>query len=137
MKKVFEIINQIDEIERVAAFIEELGEELNLSPSLVMNINLAIEEAIVNIIQYAYPVGSTNTISLSAEHKDNELIFILTDRGAAFDPTEIPEADISLALEERPIGGLGIFLVRKIMGEVTYQRIDGKNQLEMRKKISQ
>ncbi|MEG2178346.1 MAG: ATP-binding protein, partial [Bacteroidales bacterium] len=67
--------------------------------------------------------------------KDNELIFVLTDKGAAFDPTQMPEADISLTLEERPIGGLGIFLVRKIMGEVTYQRIDDKNQLEMRKKL--
>ncbi|MEG1952120.1 MAG: ATP-binding protein, partial [Bacteroidales bacterium] len=63
------------------------------------------------------------------------LIFVLTDRGAAFDPIQIPEADISLALEDRPIGGLGIFLVRKIMGEVTYQRINGENRLEMRKKL--
>lgn len=135
MKKSIEIINQIDEIERVSAFIEELGEELNLSLSLVMKINLAIEEAITNIIQYAYPKGSANTISLSTEYKDNELIFILTDRGAAFDPTQMPEVDTSLTAEERSIGGLGIFLVRKIMGEVTYQRIDDENRLEMRKKL--
>lgn len=135
MKKSIEIINQIDEIERVSAFIEELGEELNLSLSLVMKINLAIEEAITNIIQYAYPKGSENTINLSTEYKDNELIFILTDRGAAFDPTQMPEVDTSLTAEERSIGGLGIFLVRKIMGEVTYQRIDDENRLEMRKKL--
>lgn len=135
MKKSIEIINQIDEIERVSAFIEELGEELNLSLSLVMKINLAIEEAITNIIQYAYPKGSENTINLLTEYKDNELIFILTDRGAAFDPTQMPEVDTSLTAEERSIGGLGIFLVRKIMGEVTYQRIDDENRLEMRKKL--
>lgn len=135
MKKSIEIINQIDEIERVSAFIEELGEELNLSLSLVMKIDLAIEEAITNIIQYAYPKGSENTINLSTEYKDNELIFILTDRGAAFDPTQMPEVDTSLTAEERSIGGLGIFLVRKIMGEVTYQRIDDENRLEMRKKL--
>lgn len=135
MKKSIEIINQIDEIERVSAFIEELGEELNLSLSLVMKINLAIEEAITNIIQYAYPKGSANTINLSTEYKDNELIFILTDRGEAFDPTQVSEVDTSLTAEERSIGGLGIFLVRKIMGEVTYQRIDDENRLEMRKKL--
>lgn len=135
MKKDIEIINQISEIERVAAFIEELGEELNLSPSMVMNINLAIEEAIVNSILYAYSKESMNTISLSAECSGNELIFVLTDEGTAFDPTQVPEVDTSLAVEDRPIGGLGIFLVRKIMGEVTYQRIDDKNRLEMRKKL--
>lgn len=135
MKKDIEIINQVSEIERVAAFIEELGEELNLSPSMVMNINLAIEEAIVNSILYAYPKESRNTISLAAECSGNELIFVLTDEGTAFDPTQVPEVDTSLAVEDRPIGGLGIFLVRKIMGEVTYQRIDDKNRLEMRKKL--
>lgn len=135
MKRSIEISNQIDEVERVSAFIEELGEELKLSPSLIMNINLAVEEAVVNVISYAYPKESKNTISLSAEYKENELIFVLTDKGVAFDPTKVAEADVSLALEDRPIGGLGIFLVREIMGKVSYQRIDDKNQLEMRKKL--
>lgn len=135
MNRSIEIANQIDEIGRTTAFIEELGEELNLSPSLIMHINLAIEEAIVNIILYAYPKGSTNTITLSASCTNVELTFVLTDKGVAFDPTQIPEADISLPVEERPVGGLGIFLVRKIMGEVTYQRINDENRLEMKKKI--
>lgn len=136
MKKDIEIINQMSEIERVAAFIEEVGSALNLSPSLIMNINLAIEEAIVNSILYAYPKEGVGTISLSAACNDDELIFVLTDQGRAFDPTQVPEVDTSLAAEERPIGGLGIFLIRKIMGEVIYQRIGGKNRLEMRKKLN-
>lgn len=135
MNKNIEIINQLSEIERVSAFIEELGEELNLSSPMIMNINLAIEEAIANIILYAYPKERMNTISLSAECRDNELIFVLTDEGTAFDPTQAPQVNTSLPVEDRPIGGLGIFLVRKIMGEVTYQRIDDKNRLEMRKKL--
>ena len=136
MKKYIDIVNKLNEVKRVAAFVEELGEELNLPISLIMSINLAIEEAVVNIIQYAYPKGSTNTINLSAEHKDNELIFVLTDKGTAFAPTQVPEADTSLSAEDRPIGGLGILLFRKIMSEVSYQRIDDENRLEMKKRIN-
>lgn len=136
MKKSIEIVNKIEEIERVAFFVEELGEELSLSPALVMSINLALEEAIANVILYAYPTGeSTNRITLSAAYADGILTFELTDKGVAFDPTKAPEADVSLAIEERPIGGLGIFLVRKIMDEVTYQRIGNENQLKMIKNI--
>ena len=63
------------------------------------------------------------------------LVFVLTDAGIAFDPTQVPAADVNLSLEERPIGGLGIFLIRKIMDEVSYQRMDGKNRLCMRKVV--
>jgi sigma-B regulation protein RsbU (phosphoserine phosphatase) len=63
------------------------------------------------------------------------LIFILTDSGKEFDPTQIPDADITLSAEERSIGGLGIFLIRQIMNRVEYQRIDGKNVLTLGKEL--
>lgn len=129
------IKNKLEEIEKVATFIEGIGAELHLSGSLVASINLAIEEAIVNVIMYAYPKTEVNDISLTVECKNDELMFILTDKGVPFDPTEAEEVDISKSLDQRPVGGLGIFLVRKIMGEVSYQRINDKNQLTMTKKI--
>ena len=64
-----------------------------------------------------------------------KLKFIISDSGKEFDPTAAPEADVSLGVEDRPIGGLGIYLVRKIMDTVSYERADGKNILSMTKKL--
>ena len=67
---------------------------------------------------------------------DNILIFVLTDSGKEFDPTKVPDADVTLSAEEREIGGLGIFLIRQIMDIVEYQRIDGKNVLTIGKQLN-
>ena len=76
-------------------------------------------------------------MDVEAVIREKELRFILSDSGVAFDPTAAPEADITLDVSERPIGGLGIFLVRNIMDEVTYTRSDdGKNILTTIKKLA-
>lgn len=135
MEKEIRIKNELDEITALAVFVEELCEELSLSAEVTMNINLALEEAVCNVIMYAYPQGEEHEVMLKATYANNQLIFLLTDTGLSFDPTLAPDADISSSLEERSIGGLGIFLIRKIMNEVTYQRIDGQNLLTMKKKV--
>ena len=66
---------------------------------------------------------------------EGSIVFVLTDTGKEFDPTAAPEADITLSAEDRPIGGLGIFLIRQIMNEVKYERIEGKNVLTLGKKL--
>ena len=116
-------------------FVEEIGNELSLAPDVVFNLNLVLEEAVVNIINYAYPKEEHQSIYLSATLHEGSIILVLTDTGVEFDPTMAPEADITLSAEERPIGGLGIFLIRQIMNEVRYDRIDGKNVLTMEKKL--
>ena len=127
--------NNIEEIARMSAFLEEISEELNLSMENTFNINLAIEEAVTNVIMYAYPQDEQHEFTLSVRHIENRLIFKLIDTGKEFDPTVQPDADVTLSLEERPIGGLGIFLIRKIMKTVKYSRVDGKNILTMVKII--
>ena len=129
--------NEVAEISKLAIFIEELGEEFGLSPELVFNLNLVLEEAVSNVILYAYPKEEHQTISLIARKKDGQLLFILTDSGKEFDPTQAPDADITLSAEERPIGGLGIFLIRQIMNTVEYQRIEGKNVLTLGKQLEE
>jgi serine/threonine-protein kinase RsbW len=84
---------------------------------------------------YAYPQDEEHEFTLSVKQIENRLIFKLIDTGKEFDPTLQPDADVTLSLEERPIGGLGIFLIRKIMKTVKYCRIDGKNILTMVKII--
>ncbi len=123
------IKNKVEELNRLALFIEELGERREFDMALVMNLNLALEEVVSNIILYAYPQGMDDDISIKCQEVDHSLIFTITDRGIEFDPTKVEEADITLSAEERKIGGLGIFLVRKIMDEVKYERVESKNRL--------
>ncbi len=133
MKKDIVIDNKIEQIALLAPFVEEICEDLGLGPEFVFNLNLVLEEAVTNVVMYAYPEGETHQIWLSAEDHNGNLIFTLQDEGEEFDPTLAPEADVTLSAEERELGGLGIFLIRQIMNEVSYQRIDGRNVLTMKK----
>lgn len=127
--------NDIQQIPQLAGFVEAIAEEKHLSQSLAMGLNLALEEAVTNVIMYAYPPGADGLVDIEAILRKESLDFIITDSGIPFDPTSAPEADITLGVEERPIGGLGIYLVRSIMDTVRYERTDGKNILSMTKQI--
>lgn len=135
MEKVLVIENEVSEIEKVAQFIEELGKEAALAPDLVFQLNLALEEAVSNVILYAYPQGERHTISLTASAEQGWLVFVLSDTGREFDPTLVADADVTLSAEEREIGGLGIFLVKQIMDTVEYRRIEDKNILTLKKQL--
>lgn len=127
--------NDVRQILLLTDFMDRVADAAGLEPAVAMSLNLALEEAVTNVIMYAYPKGTEGQVDIDAVMGGGEICFVLSDAGTPFDPTAAPEADISLGVEERPIGGLGIFLVRKIMDEVTYQRKDGKNILKMLKKI--
>ena len=129
------IKNQVGELEKVNQFVEEIGEELNLDMELQMNLNLVMEEMVSNVIFYAYPEGKTAEIELLAESNGKELTFVLSDQGKEFDPTLKDDANPDVNPAEREIGGMGIYIVKNIMNEVTYQRLQGKNLLTMTKKI--
>jgi len=135
MKKEICIKNQVGELERVNQFVEEIGEELGLEPELQMNLNLVMEEMVSNVIFYAYPEGTDASIELTAETNGKELTFVLTDQGREFDPTMKEDADVNVNPADRDIGGLGIYIVKNIMNQVTYQRLEGKNLLTMKKVI--
>ena len=130
------ISNRMEELNKVVTFAGQLGAEWSLSPALVMNLNLVLEEAISNIIQYAYKdKPEEKQIEIVASYNAHNLVLTITDSGEPFDPTRIEDPDITLSAEERPVGGLGIFLIKQIMNEVEYQRINGNNVLTMSKKI--
>lgn len=129
--------NDIQQIPQLAEFVEAVADLAHLDVGLTMSLNLALEEAVSNVIMYAYPKGSDGLVDVEAIVRKDSLEFILSDNGTPFDPTAAPEADITLDVEDRPIGGLGIFLVRNIMDEVKYTRSDdGKNILSMTKKLA-
>ena len=123
--------NDTADILLMAEFIDGLCEKYQLPMDIGFSLNLALEEAVANVMKYAYPEGEMHDIVLSVKLTDNRLIFKLMDTGKPFDPTIVPDANVNLSAEERQIGGLGIFLVRQIMDSVEYRRIDGKNILTM------
>jgi len=88
---------------------------------------------VVNIIDYAYPSGTEGTIEIHFEVDVDCLRFIITDTGSEFDPTSVSKADTTLSVEDRPIGGLGVFLVRNLMDSINYERLGGRNILRLEK----
>ena len=123
--------NDIQQIPTLAEWVEGLG----VPPTLDMSINLALEEIVSNVMLYAYPEGQSGRVLIEAERSNSQIVFVVSDSGKPFDPTKQADADITLSAEERQIGGLGIYLVRQIMDEIHYQRIDNKNILTLIKKL--
>ena len=125
------------QVKQLNEFIKSVTERLCMDASLAKKLRLAVEEAVVNVIDYAYPSGTEGDISVRAMANDQRLKLIISDEGTPFDPTEKALADTTLSAEERPVGGLGILLVRKLMDSINYERIDGKNVLTLRKYLTQ
>ena len=137
MNKEIVIKNEVEELDKLAAFVEEVASESGLGPELEMNLNLALEEVVSNVILYAYPNKEEGKVTIAAKGDGKSLVFTITDKGKEFDPTKVEEADITLSAEDRQIGGLGIYIVKNIMNEVTYQRLEGHNVLTLKKTIDE
>jgi len=127
--------NDIQQIPQLADFVETIAEESGIRQPLTMSLNLALEEAVTNVIVYAYPPKTDGLVDIEAIIHKDKIRFIISDSGRPFDPTQAKEVDINQPLEDRPIGGLGIHLVRSIMDEVRYERTDDKNILYLVKKL--
>ena len=133
--KNFVIENRIEELSSLAEQIDNLSEEWAISPALTMNINLVIEEALSNIIFYAFTDNDKHEIRISVSLTTNKLTIKITDNGISFNPLGQQQPDISLPAEERPVGGLGIFLISQIMDEMNYIRKGNQNILTLNKSI--
>ena len=125
--------NDVRQVEQLSTFVKTVTDRLGIGKPLAGQLRLAVEEAVVNVMQYAYPAGRTGTVSVRAASDGRRLKFTVTDSGIPFNPTGVQTADTTLPAEERPVGGLGILLVRKLMDSINYERIDGKNVLTLRK----
>ena len=135
--KIFEAADE--NLEAVNDFIHEQIKPFSCPSQTLFQIDLAVEEIFVNISHYAYsPDKGTVQIDCSVEKAADapaKLTVSFTDRGKAFNPLEKPDPDITLSVEEREIGGLGIFLTKKYMDSVLYERKDNQNILTFTKII--
>ena len=135
MEKKLILQNEVEQLSKLSDFIDSIAEELSIDSSMAMSLNLAIEEAVTNVVMYAYPEGEVGNVVIIANFTEGMLIFTISDKGIPFDPTSKTDADVTLNVEERPIGGLGIFLVKNLMDFVGYERKNGYNILTLKKKI--
>ena len=129
------IMNDIQQLPELKSFIDDIVEKLKLQESIAMQLNLALEEAILNIMKYAFPANTKGNIDISAQADDVQLKFIIVNSGTAFNPTVTKNADVTLSAEEHQTDGLEIHLVRQYMDSVYYKRIDDKNILTLIKRI--
>ena len=135
MRKSIVLPNDINEVPRLTAFVDAVCEAVGLNPTVTMQMNLAIEEAVVNVMNYAYPRGKKGDVTIEALSNDVRLKFVIIDSGTPFDPTVHADVDTTLSAQERPIGGLGIHLMRQMMDSINYERVNNLNVLTLRKKL--
>ena len=126
----------VQNIEKVTAFVDEQLAQLNCPLKAQMQIDIAIDELFGNIAHYAYnPKTGPATVRIDVLQEPLSVVVTFIDNGKAYDPLAREDPDISLTAQEREIGGLGIFMVKKCMDEISYEYKDGQNILCIKKKI--
>ena len=126
----------VGNISAVTNFVEHELTERNCPKSAKAQINVAIDEIFGNIAQYAYnPENGDATVRVEVTDDPIEVILTFMDKGKPYNPLQKEDPDVTLSAEERKIGGLGVFIVKKSMDEIDYHYEDGKNVLRIRKNI--
>ena len=136
MSRISEVfLNKRHEIQRLGVAAERFAAEHQLSDDDMMAVNLVLDEVITNTIDYGYDDDADHEIRVTLAVEGDRLTIEVEDDARHFDPLQRPPPDLDLPLEERPVGGLGIHIVRTLMETVEYQRRDGRNVLTMHKTI--
>ncbi len=126
----------LGELSRLAEAVEDFGGANDLPPGAVFKLNLCFDELITNAISYGFDTLDQAALSVVLAIKDGEVVAVIRDNGRPFDPfTEAPDADTTLRVEDRPVGGLGVLLVRESMDGFSYERRDGFNVVTLRLKL--
>jgi anti-sigma regulatory factor (Ser/Thr protein kinase) len=127
--------NRLTEIERAARLIEAFGETHGLSPKVTFSLNLALDEVVTNIISYAYDDDADHFVIVRVALDRDVVSVRVEDDGRAFNPLDAAPPDLRLGADERPIGGLGVHIVRSVMDSLEYHRENERNVLIMTKRL--
>ena len=127
--KTVQFAAKFEYLDEIRDFVGEIARASGFSDKDVYNIQLATDEAASNIIEHAYEKIANGVLELSCGVRDDQITIILIDHGESFDPSEIPLPDLKADLSNRKIGGLGIFLMRKLMDEVHYESKPNKSNV--------
>lgn len=134
-KLEIKIVNKISEVSRVVDSVEAFAEEIDLPFKVLNTVNLALDEIVTNIISYGYTDDENHEIEIELILLDGVLTVKVEDDAKAFNPLDQPEPDTDIPLEEKKIGGLGIHLIKNLMDELEYIRVNDKNVFVMKKNI--
>ncbi len=128
------LVNQLREIARLADLIEEFGRKCGLSEDAATNISLMLDEVVSNVIKYAFDDSREHHIHIEVACGGDLVTMQIDDEGKPFNPLNAPAPNLDLAIEERPIGGLGIFITKALADSLEYRRDGTRNVLTMTKK---
>jgi len=127
-----EIEGKLENLARIGEFIINALREFSLAERKIFDVQLAVDEACANIIEYGYAdTEEVGMIEIICCKKGEDIVVVITDAGIPFDPTSVQPPDLNANLEERQIGGLGIYFMKRLMDEIKYEFRDGKNVLTM------
>jgi serine/threonine-protein kinase RsbW len=136
MEKKLTVDSKLEKLAVISQFVEDTLRECQIdTPKNVHAFELSVDEACTNVIEHAYAYNTGGQITISCTYTDDKFTVTIEDNGAPFDPTTIPEPDVNQGLDERKLGGLGIYFMKKLMDEIKYSRVDNKNMLTLTKYI--
>ncbi len=131
----FELKNNLVELDRLCQNCESVGKSIGMSKKLIFEMNLALDELFTNIISYGFKDDKEHIIKIDISADKNELLMRIEDDGIPFNPITAEEPDLEYRIEECKIGGLGIHLIKELMDEVRYERVNDANILYLKKNI--
>ena len=127
--------NHLSELKRMSEAVSAWCRENNISSAVEFHLALALDEIISNIIRYGWKDSGEHQFNVRLSLSNDAVTVEVEDDATPFNPLEVPAPDLDRPLDERPVGGLGIHLVRQVMDGLEYQQFDGKNLLVMKKKV--
>lgn len=130
MRKCLCLKAELGNLDQATDFVARCAEEVGVAAGRQVGLSVALEEAFVNVCNYAYP-DAPGDIELLCSFVGNDFVLEISDQGVPFDLLSLAEPDTTAAIEDREIGGLGIFLLRKFTDEVSYRRENGCNKLTL------
>ena len=130
------LANDLRELARIAERIDEFCENRNLGPQIGYAVNLSVDEILTNTISYGYDDEEPHEIEIVVSMQGDAIVVVIVDDSTAFDLSQTPDADVESSVEERALGGLGLFLVHQMMDGVEYRHVDGCNVVTLTKKTT-
>jgi serine/threonine-protein kinase RsbW len=135
-KTTIEVRNDIADLDRLNGFMAAFWQSNHLpEDEIFLDVTLALEEVFANVVQHAFHEKSARQVHVELELHHEDVHLTVEDDGNPFNPLDAPEVDVTVPLTERSIGGLGIFLVRRLMDRIEYSRAKDKNRLTMKKRV--
>jgi serine/threonine-protein kinase RsbW len=129
---------KFDQLDPIREFVARAARDAGMDDQDVYSVELCMDEACSNIIEHAYEGEVSGEIECTCDSDDDALTIIIRDHGRPFDPSSVPDPDLDAALADRPIGGLGVYLMRKLMDDVRFERLgESGNLLTMVKRRRQ